>query len=475
MRVMKRALATVILMAAGLGLGCGGGGGGDGKFNPGVPGSTPLGGLTPAQVDTICHAERSFQAQPSIEMDSCRVTAFLTAAFGSLDPNATDADLQAACASTYDSCLQTAADAGAGAGGTCDPPPANCTATVNEFAACINDQAAANHELAAALPACDAVTRAGLTETDGGTGAVGTVPASCQTFASKCSGGSDAAQMFATEYCALIDPCCTAAGLGSQCAGQLGGAVFDYDFDPAAAATCLDALHARQAGADFCAGLATVSQSWNNDSAVLPECVGVFKKRGGGTVAPGGTCTDDTDCAPGPTGRSACVFDVFRAGAAGGFAEICVEISPTPGDACLGTAASGSGFSGVTTPPADGVFCDRDRGLICDDATLICVAAPVLGDHCTSSIECESASTYCDFDTSSCATKRVAGQSCANYFGQCVDGTYCNRTTSQCTAQGGKGASCSSENVLPSACKAGYCGSDGTCPSPLTPICFGSP
>jgi len=104
MRVTKRALATAILTAAGLGLGCGGGGGG-GKFTTSVPGNTPLGGLTPAQVDQICRDVQSFESQPSVEMDQCRASAYATAALGaSLAPTATDADLQEACATAYDAC-----------------------------------------------------------------------------------------------------------------------------------------------------------------------------------------------------------------------------------------------------------------------------------------------------------------------------------------------------------------------------------
>jgi len=268
---------------------------------------------------------------------------------------------------------------------------------------------------------------------------------------------------------------CAAAGLGSQCTGTLAGAALSLQFDAAAATACLDALHARQAGADFCGGLATVHPSWNNDSAVLPECAGVFKPYGGvvGSVGLGDACSDDTDCEAGPTGRSACVFDIFRAGASGGLNEICVGISGTPGDGpCIGTAGVMSGFSGVADPPAAGVFCDRGQGLICSDTTHLCVAAPGLGDPCTGSIECESAATYCDFNIAACATRHAAGQPCNDAFGVCVDGTYCNRTTSQCTAQGGQGAACSTTFQLPSDCKAGYCGSDGICPSPLTPLCF---
>jgi len=473
MRVTKRALATAILTAAGLGLGCGGGGGG-GKFTTSVPGNTPLGGLTPAQVDQICRDVQSFESQPSVEMDQCRASAYATAALGaSLAPTATDADLQEACATAYDACLHP--DGGPTGGATCSAPPATCAATVAELTACLNDQAAANREAATTRPACNAVTRAGL-EGSSGIGTIGSLPPSCQTYVTKCSGGGDdGAQAFATEYCALVDPCCAAAGLGSQCTGTLAGAALSLQFDAAAATACLDALHARQAGADFCGGLATVHPSWNNDSAVLPECAGVFKPYGGvvGSVGLGDACSDDTDCEAGPTGRSACVFDIFRAGASGGLNEICVGISGTPGDGpCIGTAGVMSGFSGVADPPAAGVFCDRGQGLICSDTTHLCVAAPGLGDPCTGSIECEGAATYCDFNIAACATRHAAGQPCNDAFGVCVDGTYCNRTTSQCTAQGGQGAACSTTFQLPSDCKAGYCGSDGICPSPLTPLCF---
>jgi hypothetical protein len=92
----------------------------------------------------------------------------------------------------------------------------------------------------------------------------------------KCSRPSaEAAQTFGTDYCALVEPCCTSQGLTSQGSGTLRGAALGLEFDPAAGTTCLAALHARQAGPDFCGSLATVHPSWNNDSAVIPECLAV--------------------------------------------------------------------------------------------------------------------------------------------------------------------------------------------------------
>src|SRR5262249_12658148 len=149
------------------------------------------------------------------------------------------------------------------------------------------------------------------TPTDAGaSGAAGT-PASCQTLQSKCSAGSGDEQAFAQSYCGFVDPCCTATGATSTCAGRVAGAAYDYDFDATAGAACLTAIESRQAGGDLCGALATVSGSWNNDSAVLPECAGVFTPRATGSAAAGAVCSSDADCAPGPTGRSMCLFDFF--------------------------------------------------------------------------------------------------------------------------------------------------------------------
>ena len=460
-----------------VGSGCGGDGGE--KFMTSIPGDTPLGSLTPAQNGQLCHDQQAFFSRASIEMDSCRIAAFFSAAFvAGLSSTSTDAELRQICATAYDGCLHPDAGASSGGGGECTPPPATCTATVSELAACLDDEVSATHETASAVPACSAFSRAGLTAADGGMPATGGgQPESCRTLTAKCSGGSDAAQAFATDYCALVEPCCVSQGLTSQCAGTLLGAALGLDFDAAAGATCLAALHARQAGPDFCGSLATVHPSWNNDSAVIPECLEVFKARaavGTGTAEPGAVCHQDADCAPGPTGHSACVFDIFRAGAANDGSEICTGISGKPSDPCVGTFASG-GYLGSGSGPALGFFCDRSKGLICDSTTQLCVPGAGLGDHCESSIDCDGVVTYCNFNASvqACAPRLTAGQTCANTdASECSDGTYCHPTTHQCTPQHGFGAACSPVISFPSECLAGFCNITGTCPSSLSPLCF---
>jgi hypothetical protein len=223
--------------------GCGGGGGG-GTFTTSVPGDKPLGGLTGAEADQLCRDQNKFISESTYQMDMCRISAYLAAAFtATLSTTATDAELRTSCSDTYTQCLNPDPDGGAGAGGTCGAPPPSCTATVAELAACLNDEVAQYHALARQIPECGSLTRAGLVETDGGsTPGLTELPASCQTVQSKCGGPSDAATAFAAQYCALVDPCCAAAGLGSQCAGVVGGAAFSGPFDETAAAACLDAL-----------------------------------------------------------------------------------------------------------------------------------------------------------------------------------------------------------------------------------------
>jgi hypothetical protein len=463
-----------------VGFGCGGGDGG-GKFMTSIPGDTPLGSLTPDQNGQLCHDEQAFLSRAAVEMDSCRVAAFFSAAFvAGLSSTSTDAELRQICATAYDGCLHPDGGASSGGGGDCNPPPATCTATVSELAACLDDEVSVTHESASAVPACSAFSRAGLTAADGGMPATGgSQPESCRTLTAKCSSApsSEAAQAFGTEYCALVEPCCASQGLTSQCSGTLLGAALGLDFDPAAAATCLAALHARQAGPDFCGGLATVHPSWNNDSAVIPECLTVFKapaQPGVGTAEPGAACHEDTDCAPGPTGHSGCVFDIFRTGAANDGSEICTGISGRSSDPCVGTFAGG-GYSGNGGGPSNGFFCDRSQGVICDSATQLCVPGPGLGDHCESSLDCDGVVTYCNFNVSvqACAPRLTAGQTCAGSdASECVDGTYCHPTTHQCTPQHGFGAACSPTISFPSECLAGLCKNTGTCPSLLSPLCF---
>lgn len=468
MTLMRACVAFVVIGLAVSGLlpGCGGGTG-VGPFSTSVPGNKPLGSLTPAEADRLCQDRSKFISESTLEMDACRISAYITTRFQAESMTAlTDAELRMSCTDEYGQCATP--DPGGGPV-TCDVPPAGCAATVSELVTCINDQTAQFRGIASQLPNCDAVTRAGLAAT-----VDTTPPASCLAYLSKCAGIPDAANEFAAQYCALVDPCCTAAGVGSQCAGLLAGAAFEGPFDATAAAACLEALRQRQAGPDFCGGLAVVRNVYNS-WAVAPECAAVFATHQIGSTPPGEVCTADSACAPGPNGGAVCVYDIFR-GTSDFSKKTCVQITATVSDGpCIGTGDATSGsFTGTADAPAQGVFCDKSKGVICDDATHRCVPVHGLGEACQSTVECDDVTQYCNFavGTPTCAARLPIGATCVGMgFGECDGKGYCNDTTKQCTAPKAPGAVCTSSNSIGPECLAGYC-NNGICPSQLGQVCL---
>jgi hypothetical protein len=178
-------------------LGCGGGSSG---FNPGVPGSKPIGTLSGAEAKTLCmNTFAHYQAELSSSAGREGGCRFFGALFASsnLNANTTDLQIQFACAAGYTICQQTLADGGAalitgGADGGVDPcantatAPTTCTATVDQYSACVNEN---DNTLLNTYPPCAQLTKARLTQlsaVDGGvTGGGG--PA-CQAFTAACPG-----------------------------------------------------------------------------------------------------------------------------------------------------------------------------------------------------------------------------------------------------------------------------------------------
>jgi hypothetical protein len=465
-RYLLNGAPCVLLIAA---LGCGGGGtsGGPETFTTSVPADQPLGGLSDDELTQLCADGHQFASDADVQKDNCRLAGYLSAAFSvAFQPDATDSDLRKLCSDSYDQCIASGSQTQ-----PCNRPPANCTATVGEYVTCINDQAEAQHAFVATIPACKTLTRASLTA-DGGTATAGPAyPASCQAAMAKCSGLSDAADAFVSDYCALVEPCCDAQGLSVQCALLTREAAQQGPYDETAAAACLAALRQRQAGADYCGGLAVISGGLSGPSwAVIPECAAVFQS--GGTTPPGGSCSDASSCAPGPRGGAECVFGTF-VGKEDPFAMVCVQISDQVGESpCLGTVTPGFGYSGVSDPPPVGVLCDQSRGARCDSATFTCVATQAVGDPCDEFDDCNTTTSYCRFDTGRCEARLPLGAACAgSLFGECAGNAYCHPTTKTCTAPGDTGAACSAESVYPPDCLSGSC-LNGTCTNPLNYVCL---
>jgi hypothetical protein len=435
-----------------------GAGNGELTFNTSVSGNESIGSLSAGERSTLCDDQTRFGSSPSVKADGCRFRAAISASVrAGFSSGTTDAELRAMCSESYDECMNTPSGGGGGAkddpsAGCNGPPVGTCTATVSELGTCLEDTVAALHALAGALPDCTTIGADKLSAPPGiGTPALETLqPKSCDTLIAKCPGISDDARAFADEYCALIEPCCASAGLGSRCTLTVYAAAKGATFDQSAAAACLDRLHQRQAGADFCDSLESgqMTSQW----AAIPDCDAAFVGSGGRQAVQAG---------PAPT-------DLLPSTAA-------------VGDPCVGTTgteldSNGSGtwtsfVSGTTEQPTEGVVCDHDQGLVCDDQTHVCRAGDPAGAPCSTFDAC-GAGNYCDFSAHACAPRLEPGAACAgNLMNECVPGAYCDASTLKCAVPEGPGAACS-ETPAASAnqCRSGIC-DGGVCASRLAPLC----
>jgi hypothetical protein len=167
-----------------------------GGFSSSIPGGTQFDQLSSAQVQTFCNEVDAFDTSSGQDMDALEITCLfggLIAAELSAAPQ-TNASVQAACTTAYNQCL-------AGATSTFSCPStaalAGCTATVSEYAACLNDATKIEVQTIQSLPTCADLTVADLV-TSSGTVSATPLPPSCQTLNAKCptlgmggAGGSD--------------------------------------------------------------------------------------------------------------------------------------------------------------------------------------------------------------------------------------------------------------------------------------------
>src|SRR4029077_9324871 len=162
---------------------------------------------------------------------------------------------------------------------------------------------------------------------------------------------------------------------------------------------------------------------------VVPECAAVFQSRVVGTTLPGGACSMDSDCAPGPNGGATCGFQ-FNDGTQM-FEHFCLQISTKASDGpCIGTVLTGFGYSLTPNAPALGVLCDQSQ-VVCDDVTHSCV--PVPNDTCDDIAQCDNVTKYSNFGTHRCEARLALGATCAgSMLAECEGTAYCNATTKKC-------------------------------------------
>lgn len=149
-------------------------GGGD------LPQDKPVNTLTDDEAKQLCEELQKDEA--GLESFSCKLSGILAVVFSGAD---TDAKAQAACKAAYDECvagLMTST-------GSCDAGAVNgdCTATVAELEACMNDSKAAVEAASTQIPSCDTITLKDLMSGDT-TPSMEDSPASCKVIEMKCPG-----------------------------------------------------------------------------------------------------------------------------------------------------------------------------------------------------------------------------------------------------------------------------------------------
>jgi hypothetical protein len=185
--------------------------GGTTTFTTSVPGSTPLNQVSGVLLTTLCNDVYQYVtavdvdvfASQTLKQGKCTTLGYLAAETASANAGAgaTDADLQSACSMEYNQCLQL----------TLSPSPrmcvmapsASCTATVSQYAACVNDVFVAAEAILPTLPSCSALTVSTLSAdaSQAGIGAAASSgpaswaatsgPASCAIFSAACADVGD--------------------------------------------------------------------------------------------------------------------------------------------------------------------------------------------------------------------------------------------------------------------------------------------
>lgn len=163
-------------------------GGSDADPDPGpgtdLPGDKPIGDLTDDEFEGLCKDIAKQVDDLHIEDTTCRIGGIVAAL---LSAPKNDADAQAACKASYDSCVAEPDDSTE----SCDKPGATCTATIDEFNACLADLKDILGDIKDSVPSCDTLKLTDLTSL-AILGAATMNPASCETYEQKCPDGPKA-------------------------------------------------------------------------------------------------------------------------------------------------------------------------------------------------------------------------------------------------------------------------------------------
>jgi hypothetical protein len=255
------------------------------------------------------------------------------------------------------------------------------------------------------------------------------------------SGGGGAATTtnggaFVTEFCALLEPCCEAAGLSTtgQSCQAFASASTQAAYDPSAGAACLAAMQQESTGGTVCATL----------GGDIPQCSQLFAPVQG-SAQPGEPCEQSSDCASASDGGAACYAELVDGGSS---TSVCIEtVSGQAGDGpCIGTqggAGTTYDWTSDAALPTRVYVCSAANGTTCDASSGTCVAVATVGQPCAQDSDCVT-SAYCEpaDGGGQCAPRLANGASCAGAFSGCLSTSTCDPSSMTCQPLLSPGSPC---------------------------------
>lgn len=194
-----------------------------------------------------------------------------------------------------------------------------------------------------------------------------------------------------------------------------------------------------------------------------PDCEAAFE----GTVAVGGECAGDDECAVnGAICASSAGGKLGKCTLLGGEGEPCVDGRCQDGLSCRFAAADG--MLKCIAPIANGGAClvdDDCTSGFCQYPASVCAAPAADGQPCSANAGC--ASGWCDVGASVCAAKKADGAACAT-SAECASG-FCDGT-SMCSPKKAGGAPC----AVGGECASGFCDQGACATTSSGPVCDGT-
>jgi hypothetical protein len=217
---------------------------------------------------------------------------------------------------------------------------------------------------------------------------------------------------FAKAFCDAMERCCTNAGIAVDHASCMTNLTRDGEhflnspplrkYDPVRAGKCVDEARSQ---------LSLCRTTRLKDLEFTEACKAIYA----GTVAPGGACQSNRDCAEASNGPMRCEVDVTNPVPP---APICV-LDPLGklGEPCLGSAPYEPGVRYPHFACADPLYCD---------VTNHCQPQHGEGGDCSPAVLCES-TLWCHSTgptTGACERRLEPGSPCT-YDAQCSSSTFC--------------------------------------------------